>query len=454
MNQDCAQDKIPSIRIPTYISSYKQTLNTSGKINNPMGAPLARPSQHSFSFEDMEQYRRGIFSTRHQYHTDATLMSNHQPIQTLLASDHISIASPFLSEDLISEGNFEHIQELAKVFPGNLTSFLGFECRLADPTARADFAFAISGVNGDRNVFVNLLQDPHFSAKFLHHPEWQQISNFAASWADPHSDLYENVKCFWLEFDMPENPTGIPVPSVFFGPAKPHGATNESTQYRWLTQTALPLLKGGALSETVEQKVMDCIEKIPGAAYLFQVGTMLSREVQTVRVYINRIAPDQIIPYLISIGWADDAGAFAQVIEEIADKADRFVISFDVQEDGIGSKIGIECSFNESQYLLNSKWERFLEYLVTKGLCLPEKRDALLKYSGVENAEIEDTTMKPLTSASRSLDEVLSSAIARFINHVKLVYRPGQPLEAKAYPAVRYFNTEEQTSDITKMTTA
>jgi len=78
-------------------------------------------------------------------------------------------------------------------------------------------------------------------------------------------------------------------------------------------------------------------------------------------------------------------------------------------------------------------------------MCLPEKRDALLSYSGIENTEnFSGGVMKPLTSASRHLDELVSSALVRYISHIKIVYQSGQPLEAKAYPAVRLFGFDHE----------
>jgi hypothetical protein len=78
---------------------------------------------------------------------------------------------------------------------------------------------------------------------------------------------------------------------------------------------------------------------------------------------------------------------------------------------------------------------------VTKGICLPEKRDALLQYPGVEHPDdFSGGVMKPFVSISQHLDNIFSgSPLVRYISHVKIVYLPGRPLEAKAYPAVRLF---------------
>jgi hypothetical protein len=77
---------------------------------------------------------------------------------------------------------------------------------------------------------------------------------------------------------------------------------------------------------------------------------------------------------------------------------------------------------------------------VEKGMCLPEKRDALLVYPGVEHPDdFTGGIMKPFISVSQHLDDIFSGSLVRYISHVKVVYQPGRPLESKAYPAVRLF---------------
>jgi hypothetical protein len=75
-----------------------------------------------------------------------------------------------------------------------------------------------------------------------------------------------------------------------------------------------------------------------------------------------------------------------------------------------------------------------------RNLCLPERRDALLEYPGVEGDEdISLSMMKPLSSASQHLADLFSSKIIRYISHLKIVYDRDYFVEAKAYPAVRLF---------------
>jgi hypothetical protein len=100
----------------------------------------------------------------------------------------------------------------------------------------------------------------------------------------------------------------------------------------------------------------------------------------------------------------------------------------------------LECSFSPNRFHLEARWRALFDYLVEKGACLPEKRDLLLLYPGVENAiGFTGGAMEPLASASQHFDDLISSVMVRFISHIKIVYHPSRSLEAKAYPAVRLF---------------
>ena len=375
-------------------------------------------------------------------HTDSQLISQNLPIKSILASTYLCEASSYVN-GLMTSKNFNDIVTIARYFPGNLTSFLGFECRLGNNTSRSDWAFAVSGVGNDRLVLNNFLKSSHNPAKFLSHPEWQNITAFTESWVDTSSPLAGKIQCFWLEFDMPNESPEISVPSIFFGPVRLPGGikSNDVEHYEWLIELALPLLKGRDVSAKMKHQMHRCIENIPSNATLFQIGTMLSRESKSVRFHINKLDPIQIIPYLEAIGWHDETGELSTLIGELADKVDRFVISYDIFEDGIGPRIGIELSFTQGLEEQFNSWNILFSYFVEKGWCLPERRDALLNYPGTDDEEyFNGSVMKPVITAAEDMQSLLSSSIVRYINHAKLVFEQGKGVEAKAYPAVRLFS--------------
>ncbi|MBN1860980.1 MAG: hypothetical protein JW840_05925 [Candidatus Thermoplasmatota archaeon] len=415
---------------------------------------MNRYFNHSTSFENASAAREielenKMTSPRFQlYQEDHTRMYHHLPLKSILASNYLSFAEPYLAE-LVSQDSLKEILCTAQYFPGNLTSFLGFECRLTDTQSRADWAFAISGMGDDREVFTNLMENGNLPKQYFQQQEWKHIADFAKAWIDPKSLLYHKIQCFWFEFDMPDQLPVTLIPSVFFGPEKTtgRGDADEVSQFLSIINTTVSVLKGKRLSHSLERQLAACIRQLPTNASIQFIGVMFSRSTNGIRLYVKRLLPKQIVPYLTSLGWSDTNGRLSSLIDELSDRADRFVIGFDVVEEGIIPKIGIECSFISNNFHLETRWGELLEYLVEKNLCLPEKRDALLRYSGSENTDtFSGGIMRPLVSVSRHLDTLISSAIVRYISHIKVVYQPGHPLEAKAYPAIRLFEAAPEST--------
>ena len=440
-------EKLLTINISTCISRCEKGISPIGKMKSRMQFNGSKKTLDDSilignNFTAREINLENILLTD-KYLIERDRISRNLPIQSILASNYLNSSEPYIL-NLVSKENFREILNVARLFPGNLTSFLGFECRLGESNARADWAFAISGLNGDRYVLANLLKDGYLPGQLLDQTEWRQIKDFAKAWTDPESILNDKVQCFWLEFDMPEDSPDVPIPCVFFGPTKlpERVSVNDFNNYDWLTKMALPLLGGQPLSKAIEFNLKSCIEQMPKNATLFQIGTLLSRSVNDVRLYINKLQPKDVLPYLNSIGWFDETREFTKLINDIKDMADRFVLSFDVNEDGIGPRVGIELSFDSNVFQNETRWVKLLDYLVDKDLCLSEKRDALLSYSGSEK-EFTDGIMEPLKAVSGNLNNIFSSTIVRYISHIKVVYQPGEVLEAKAYPAVRLFEKSD-----------
>ena len=62
---------------------------------------------------------------------------------------------------------------------------------------------------------------------------------------------------------------------------------------------------------------------------------------------------------------------------------DRVDLDLDVGS-AILPKIGLECYLDQLPGF-EPRWQLFLDELVKDGVCIPEKRDALLSYEGISN---------------------------------------------------------------------
>lgn len=379
---------------------------------------MDRIFDHTIQFEDSIQSTEGIISTKNQIDTKRIIEK--VPVKSLPPSEYFSLSTPFVSELLVPPRNFSNIQNISRYFPSGLTDFLGFECRLNGDETQADWALAISGVGDARHKFTDFLNNGHLPKSFRQTTEWQHIHAFSKMWTDTNSILHDKILGAWLEFDMPDSPQDVPIPSFFFNPANINGNTvNDPLQYEWFYEKAVPALTGRRMSKTAKRNLQHCIQKMPRKSSLFIVGIMLSRLSSDTRMSVLFRDSNQIMPYLNEIGWTGDTETFAELIKELdTKKINRMVLDFDVGKK-IGKRIAVECSFYPNRYHQERHWEELLDFLVEKGIVTPKKRDDLLNFPGVDEGY---------------------SNIVRYITHVKIVYEPGKPLKAKAYLGIRRFS--------------
>jgi hypothetical protein len=371
-------------------------------------------------------------------------------LKNLTPAQYLTSLEPFLPKGLIAAQNYTEIRKLASYFTPGVTSFFGFETRLGTPDACADYLFAVSSKKEEREALVNFLQNENEATQLLQRQEWRHIRDFAITWADPASELYTNVLGLWLEFDTANSSHDTPVPCVFIHTI-PLRMTSieEERRYDWIFNTALPLLLGHPLSSLLHQRLLKALSQIPDGASVMDIGFMLSRTTTGARLVFRHLHPTQIIPYLTSLGWSDDNNELSHLIDELQQKASRLILHITITEQGVDPKIGLECSFSPDQYHLETRWTSFFEYLLDKGVCCPEKKTEVLNFLGVS----QDHPSTPFNFSSYKIAALLPSeasvnALVRYISHVKLCYKPGQPLEAKAYPGVRLFGLQSTERDI------
>lgn len=423
-------------------------------LSNERGGPLLlnRYLTHTISFENASAAREigleNILTLTEKYQ-HKLLLENKITQRELLsknsnATDFLCSVEPYLSEELVSFQNYAEIKNLTDYFTGSITSFFGFESSLNMSENQSDFLFAVSSKRGEREALANLLKNSNFPAVFYKKPEWQRVGKFTSAWVNPNSILYQKVLGIWFEFDAEDLLSEVPIPNIFIHPVPIQASSStDISQYKWLIHTALPLLKGERLAKSIEQKIIDSIMKLPPEAMLFQVGIMLARTNSSVRLVIKRIHPNQIIPYLASIGWSDEKNSLSSLINELEKYVTRMVLHISVGEK-IDNKIGIECSFYPDLYHKEPRWLDFFTFLKKKELCLPEKRSAIFRFPGVEQENMNnDFNLNSYMTAVKISDDDFSCALIRYISHVKISYEPNYPLEVKVYSGVRLFGSEQ-----------
>lgn len=326
-----------------------------------------------------------------------------------------------LSPGLVPHDSLAAAWDVTRRLPESMTARLGFEARLRESVDQADLLCCVTPWPGEREALLSRAAGYDGSA----HPvarAWQRVGALAREWARPASCLHRGVSNLWLEFDLDRPAAGPPAPSVFFGldDPDPHTASFPSRAQqlirdREVASAGLGVLGAGAVSPPLAARIDRCFRALPADAKIFQVGMMLARRTEAVRLCVRRLPAELFCGYLRDVGWSGDPAQLVPCVGELCAHAARLCLDFDVTNDGIAPRLGIECSAAELPED-GPCWEGLLGFAGRLGLCSARKAEALLQWPGVE-------------AGQDAADEPLVRAIA----HVKFRYDAGRLDEAKAY---------------------
>lgn len=340
---------------------------------------------------------------------------------------------PALPEALVSPSNLEPILAIARAFPSALTDSFGFECPLAEPEARADFSFCATVADGGRDVLAGSVPGNALSAALLAHPVWRRVRGFAERWADPDTRLHDRTDNVWFEFDVETPAPTLPVPSVFFGSTVIRPLIDVS----WVMEEAFASLFGQAPDAALARRFRTSVAALPLSAAVFQVGAMLARSSDAIRICVSNLGAEEKLRYLAAVGWPGSLNEARSVVTNAHRLAGSVALDLDLGS-SVGSKIGLECAFQRDA-ASQARAGAMVERLVALGLCSPEKGSGLLACTSPDHAGTEPEAHAQ-RERSRLTARHATGGFARWVSHVKLVYQPGAPLAAKAYVAVRHIH--------------
>lgn len=323
--------------------------------------------------------------------------------------EHVRRLAPHLAPSLITPEFLACICSVAGLLPGPATRAFGFESRLADAKPDVDFLVHFSADHGrERLCSRESLRNIPLSSL------WQKLRGFLVRWADPASPLHDTVSSIWMEFDL-ASPRGFSrAPNLFLEPAdKILEAGSTEVFFRWFQGSTSAARQG--ISPKVEDCARRCLLTLPAGARLFHLGLMFPRPTEAVRLCLSRIPSQQIVDYLLEVGWRGEEEALRDLIGQLEPLTDRMTLGLAIGR-GVLPRIGVECLFpnrlpGDPGGL--SDWRHFLDFLGERQLCTVAKRDALLSFPCILRDPGGRTTL------------LLN-------NHVKISFEAGV-LEAKAY---------------------
>ena len=323
----------------------------------------------------------------------------------------LNALAPNIPAELVSARALAEISRTGRIIPDAATSFFVFEIRLRDQSAGADFALcAAPGRQRD------LLAGPCARA-----PGWQGVKAFVAQWGDPESVLHQQVRNLWLEFDTAGHSLDdpLPAPNAFVETAGLEGGTRA---YARVLDSAASAFCEISMAPRVRDRVRACFDALPAGGEAFQIGFLLARPSQAVRLCVRGLDLPSMPAYLKHIAWEGRFDRLGGLLPELLGLGAHVALALDVG-DRVHPKIGIECNFGQHRQFSKPKpWDALLEWLVARGWCRREKRDALLTWHSAEIAKFPHLLWPVL--------------VLRLISHVKIVIDPNGDIEAKAYLSI------------------
>lgn len=312
------------------------------------------------------------------------------------------VVRPFLPATLVGEAAWHRLEEVTRYFRADVLAALEF--RLAESEERVDFSLRV---------------DQPFQAR-----EAAQlgISNrlqaFLLRWSESPATR-EQIPALWLELDLSPETPGIPEPLVCLQIAP-------ALDLEILTDDLLPALRGEPLDPKQRDALQACRSEALASGRLLYVFDLQARQNRAIRLEIlgrstaeslgdfERLTGTPPFPSLVT------AASLLETVE-------RPHLSFDVENE-ILPRVGLEGSFRRVPHS-EPRWAELFDRLVSAGLCTAEKREALFTWPGYDT---------PRSAVGRWPAEVSRGWCVRSLSHVKLVAKPEQPLEAKAYLTFQY----------------
>jgi hypothetical protein len=348
-----------------------------------------------------------------------------------------------VASEIVSASCWERIDRTAALVSADISGFFGFERRLDQRDGEVDFVFHVTRKTGGEKILLKDIDAGNYGARSA---VWRRVHAFADLWNTENSSLNLGGDNVWLEFDTAGQKDSPPLqePSIFFGPREEYVKKNG---YRWIIDEVLPAMTGTPISRASSGILERAFEDLPAGAGIYQIGSMLTRPVPSIRFCVRGLSAGKIIPYLNGLGWKDDGTGLESLIDELAPLTDWIDYAFDlIEKKGtfeLGSKIGLEGRVQMSKEY-PERWKAVLEKAEDLGLCGAKLREKLLTCDGLVAMTPRTRKSWPehLVACDAYLSPDLNASLAMFLHHLKIVYdkdAPQERLVAKVYLAVKVF---------------
>jgi hypothetical protein len=258
---------------------------------------------------------------------------------------------------------------------------------------------------------------------------WERIRSFCRPRGAGSGLTAEETLSIWLEFDdvgdAAEGPVSLPVPGIFIEIAPALRGEAARTACLAFVTRVIGELAGEHAVASLSAPLRHCFSALPSGACVPGFGFFPGRAASAVRVNVSCPDAARLVLYLQAVGWPGEANVLRSTLAEAARARGRTgcdapeQIHFDLAPHVL-PRLGLEYFLARTPQANGTLVEaRFLDALVSRGLCTPGKRAALHAWPG--------------TSLTAFAHTLWVSRVRRLVHHLKLVCEGGIPVEAKAY---------------------
>ena len=314
---------------------------------------------------------------------------------------YFRVVCPATLKSLLPEVKSQNLYSLMESIPLGISSLWGFEIPLYKEDLLSDFLICIH----NPHIFGSSLDGVEAWRRIVDEPYYTRLRQLTQFWAEPDSRIGKVISNFWFEYDYAGMGAGILTPNFFFGP----GSHCHSFETLWATRYMFDILHPQGLSNGVFRSLVQCMSMLSGGGKITQIGQMVARKENRLRIFIQQIPADGILPFLRRMEYRHVA--HPDLVEQVKwcyQLSDSVDLDLDLA-DTLGESIGLECYFNSLQ-----KASLFLDNLFERGLC------AANKYQNLHHH------LHAIPTHADSLFE-------HGFSHFKLGFHPEKGLVAKAY---------------------
>jgi hypothetical protein len=297
------------------------------------------------------------------------------------------------------------------------------ECRLGT-AGRAPVDLLVSLTAAERDLLGDALL-----ARCDAHPGLHPLRRLLFCWRRPDSALFAAVPVAWLEFDDVDRQEA-PVASVCvcivpsyvdpYAPLAEQGAAPPLAT----VEESVEVLRGAPLAPEERRAFERCFRALPAGARFIHLSVMTGRSPTELKLY-GAFPQHTLLDYLRRIAWDGDLAAIARVLDRycpLGRTGNVAYVDLPLSSCHLPGHAGLGICFSQQHLRLaedsDPAREPLLHALFDDGLSSLDEVRALSRWPG----------STPVGSSASWVHQ----RIRRWLD-VKLVYRVGQPLFAKAY---------------------